>query len=297
MISRRRFLAITSCAITTGSSAMAAKWTGVALGANASITLYGDPHRAQIALRTAKDTLSRLQGMFSLYDPKSVISVLNRTGRVEMPPEFSALIKDVGHAFLHSDGLFDPTIQPLWSTLLNGQDTQTADALSLVGWQNVDTKNQTITFLKRNMAISLNGIAQGFVTDLVSNVLASHGFVDTIVNIGEYAVGGRSAHLGIADAQGEILASKHIRNGAIATSSPSALMLRSDAGHILHPVLGTVNSIWDTVSVRAKTARFADAYSTALTLTTDTALARRLLATGEIQGVFMKTTNGQVFDI
>jgi thiamine biosynthesis lipoprotein len=149
----------------------------------------------------------------------------------------------VDHAFAQTDGLFDPTIQPLWAALKTSPTPATANILKLIGWDKVQRTSQTIKFTHPQMAISLNGIAQGFVTDRVRMVLAAHGFIDTIVNIGEYAVGHRNARIGIANAQGQILKSTDLRNGAIATTSPSALMLTPEVGHILDPRKGLFPAI------------------------------------------------------
>lgn len=297
MINRRRFIAITSAAITTGAPCQAARWNGVALGADASIQLRGDPTHAKQALNAAVDTLRRLEHQFSLFDSASTLSVLNASGYAEISSEFSALCNALNHAFEQTNGLFDPTIQPLWAALKNNPTAPTAHIMKSIGWDKVRRTSHSINFTQNHMSISLNGIAQGFVTDRVRMVLAAHGFGDTIVNIGEFAIGTRNANIGIADPQGKILKTTQIRNGAIATTSPSALMLTENVGHILHPRNGPVPSIWNTISVRAKTACFADAYSTALALCTDTKLAQQLVTSGEATHIFMKANTGQVFEI
>jgi len=297
MINRRRFIAITGATIATGIPSQAAQWNGVALGADASIKLRGDHTHAHHALNAAVDTLRRSEGQFSLFDDASMLSALNKHGYADISPEFSALCNAVDHVYIQTGGLFDPTIQPLWAALQTNPSFPSANIMKVIGWDKVQHTSQLIKFSHNQMAISLNGIAQGFVTDRVRMVLAAHGFTDTIVNIGEYAVGNRDAHIGIANTQGQILKSAFIRNGAIATTSPSALMLTPEVGHILDPLKGPVLSSWDTISVQAKTACFADAYSTALALTPDTKLARKLVARGEAKSIYMKSINGEVYEI
>jgi thiamine biosynthesis lipoprotein len=297
MINRRRFIVITSTVIATGIPSQAAKWNGVALGADASIQLHGNPEHAKRALNAAVDTLRRLEKQFSLFDQSSTLSTLNKIGHTPISPEFSALCSAVDHVFTQTDGLFDPTIQPLWVALKNNPFAPATDIMKSIGWDKVMHSSQSIKFTRNQMSISLNGIAQGFVTDRVRMVLAAHGFGDSVVNIGEYAVGDRNAQIGIANTQGQILKIAQVRNGAIATTSPSALMLTADGGHILHPQKGPIPSIWDTISVRAQTACFADAYSTALALCTDTRLAQKLVTKGEATYIFLKANTGQVFEI
>jgi len=280
-----------------GVQAQATRWYGTAFGAHASFELRGDTALAQVALRAATDTLTRLETLFSLYIPESIVSKLNRTGKAKMPPEFAALMKLVDKAHKQTTGLFDPTIQPLWRALAITPDKTIANKLNWVGWEKWCRNGQNISFKQPKMAITLNGIAQGFATDRVREVLNAYGFKDTVVNIGEYYVGETPETIGVSDTAGNFLSTQVIQNGAIATSSPSALMLTKDGGHILHPKKGAVLSRWDTVSVQATTAGFADAYSTALTLAPDTELANRLVRQGLAQRVILKSTSGEIIQI
>ena len=69
-------------------------------------------------------------------------------------------------------GAFDPSVQPLWQALARGGDVEAARALT--GWERV-TIGQDIT-LAPGQALTFNGIAQGFATDVVTDLLASRGF-------------------------------------------------------------------------------------------------------------------------
>lgn len=297
MISRRRFIAISGAACLSGVPTQAAKWSGTAMGARAFIELRGDPDAANLALAAAKDTLTRLEGQFSLYDTRSAITQLNRSGKLEMSPEFAALKHAVDIAHQETEGLFDPTIQSLWQALATIPSTDTTQALDLVGWEMVKEVGTAVSFARSGMAITLNGIAQGFVTDRVRSVLNAHGFKETIVNIGEYHVGAVPAKIGIADAKGNLISTRVVQNSAIATSSPNALMLTPDTGHILHPLLEPTAPRWDTVSVHAENACFADAYSTALALQSGTSLAKKLVRRALVHHVILKSTDGQIIRV
>ena len=92
------------------------RWQGIALGAPARIDLLGvGPEQARAAIAAALDELARLEAVFSLFDPTSALSRLEREGRLDDPPP--ELVEVLGLACrlaALSDGAFDPTIQPLW---------------------------------------------------------------------------------------------------------------------------------------------------------------------------------------
>jgi len=288
-LTRRRFLTITSAACLASPAAARTQWSGRALGAGASIVLRG--HNSDHALNAAKDTIRRMEKLFSLYDANSALSRLNRVGTLEMPPEFATLMGLVDKMHAATEGLFDPTIQPLWTALAKAGDIDAARRL--IGWKDVRHDSGTISFEKSGMAMTLNGIAQGFATDRVKATLAAYGFDNVIVNIGEYAVGGEPATLGVADAKGAPIQVLELQNEAVATSSPRALRLSDNASHILHPRAHAPDPIWDTVSVVAPTATIADALSTALVVAPNMVLARALRQSGLARLIVLKERNAK----
>ena len=298
-MTRRRFIAISAAAGLVGPASALDRntWSGRALGAEATITLLGLPAKTQPALEAAIGTLRRLEAQFSLYDSRSVLSKLNANGHAIVPPEFSALMTKTAQAHRQTQGLFDPTIQPLWQALAlspDMDDLQHSALLNLVDWNNVRHETNTVSFAKPNMAITLNGIAQGFVTDRVTAVLRAHGFKDTLVNVGEFSVGDTSTKMTVAEADGTPIKSLDLRGSAIATSSPNALQLSENTGHIIHPRIDRAPSVWKTISVVADTACFADAYSTALCLAPDTRLARRLISHNQARLIILQDTKGNL---
>jgi len=144
------------------------------------------------------------------------------------------------------------------------------------------------------MALTFNGIAQGFATDKVRQILDVYGFTQSLVNIGEYSAGDRNVRIGIADATGQVFEVTELRNQAIATSSPAGYRFTDGSGHILHPQSPPTDPLWDTVSVTADEAVFADAYSTALVLSPNLNLARELKEQKRVNGVVMRGRTGAV---
>ncbi|MEL7262686.1 MAG: FAD:protein FMN transferase, partial [Pseudomonadota bacterium] len=185
-----------------------------------------------------------------------------------------------------TDGLFDPTVQPLWHALSMGQDTR--HARNFIGWDRVAVRDRKVT-LGSGQALTFNGIAQGYATDAVSDMLRARGFDNTLVNIGEYRGTGGPWRLGVADPTHGLLATRTLTTGAIATSSPLATPLGPD-GHIVHPAQAPQ---WSTVSVEADSAAMADALSTGLTLG-DIALARRVRAAKGVQRITLIDPGGDL---
>ncbi len=294
-VSRRRFLAIS--AVAAGAAALGLRdrdlhWQGVALGADASLTLSGgDPQKAQIALAAALDTIRRMERLFSLYDPASALSVLNRAGSLEAEPEFLRLMAIAGETHRLTGGLFDPTVQPLFARALAGHQPDPA-LYDRIGWHHVSINSSRISYERPGMAMTLNGIAQGFATDRVSETLAAHGFTATLVNVGEFKIGNRSASIGVAGTNGDLAGQLTLENAAVATSASNGFMLPGGGSHILHPQMASVALGWASATVVAPTAAMADALSTALILSPGEELARSLVS-GPARTIVLQDTAGQ----
>lgn len=266
---RRRFLTLAAAFACAPALARAATWTGRALGAELSVTLHGPREMTGPALAGIPPLLEAVEAAFSLYRPASDLSRLNRTGRLRDPSALmQRLVARADRAHRLSGGLFDPTVQPLWEALAHGQDPEGARAA--LGWNRVIRSDRRIA-LQPGQALTFNGIAQGFATDLMRHHLRRYGAETALVNIGEQAAMGGPFTLGIADPVFGHLGTRALRDMAIATSSPAALTL-GNAAHILGPRGET--PLWSTVSIEARSATLADALSTAAVFMTETGIAR-----------------------
>lgn len=257
---RRRFLALSAAALATPAWAAPTRWTGHALGAEASLTIHAPQAEAQAAIAAVRGVIGDVERQFSLYAPTSALSRLNAEGTLQPAPLFEALLREVDAGFDQTAGFFDPTVQ--------GATLARAAARRDTPWPQVRRGGGTVQ-LRRGQALTLNGIAQGFATDLAVTALERQGLRDILVNIGEHAARGGPWRLGLSDPQTGFLGTRTLRNGAIATSSPWAEGARP---HILHP---DRVPRWSTVSVEADTAVRADALSTGLCFA-DEALLRRV---------------------
>lgn len=277
MQTRRRFLTIAAAALALPSSGRAARihtWRGVALGARATIRLDHPDARA-ITARVAGE-IDRLESIFSLYRPDSALSRLNATGSLTSPP-FELLeclsIVDAAHAV--TDGRFDPTVQPLWTAHAEagarGSEPDAARIEELVatgGWDKVAFDAGQVT-LRPAMALTLNGIAQGYIADRVAAMLVARGLGNILVDTGEFrAIGGRpdgGAWPVRLAAGGEV----DLADRSLATSAPlgTTFDLEGRMGHILDPRTGRSSGTRLTeVTVTGSSAALVDAVSTAACL-------------------------------
>ncbi|WP_342078169.1 FAD:protein FMN transferase [Yoonia sp. SS1-5] len=286
-LSRRRFLTISAAAAAMPASVTAQQWQGHALGAEVSLTINAPADIAALALSRARRALADIEGLFSLYDPHSDLVALNSRGRQVGPdPRFVALLRTAARGYHATQGLFDPTVQPLWLAQAAGENTDAAAAL--IGWDRVHVANDLI-MLGEGQALTLNGIAQGYATDLITDVLADLGLTDMLVHIGEHRGLGGPWRLGINDPVHGYMGLRTLTSGAIATSSPTAQTVGAGS-HIVH---ARAVPQWSTVSVEATTAAMADCLSTALCLA-PISLVRDVRQMPEVQRITLVDFEGNL---
>ena len=263
-------------------------WRGQAMGAPAKIILYhSDRPAAERLLRESALEAERLENIFSLYRAESELAKLNRNGALASPsPDLVEVLRICHKCWQASDGLFDPTVQPLWNCLKkhfsqehsspDGPSRQLWDeALARVGFGYVLFDDNRIAFTKSSMSLTLNGIAQGYVTDRVTALLQTTGAEHALVDMGEYrALGSRpdgtSWRIGIADLEARAAADEYvdIRNQALATSSFTGFQFEESGrfNHLLNPKTGFSAALYRRVTVVARDAARADAWATAFSL-------------------------------
>ncbi len=254
------------------------------------MTIRGPRPKAEAALQEARTLIQDIEGQFNLFDANSPLSQLNKNGELKAPSaHFQALMRAAHRAYRLTDGLFEPTVQRLWSALARGQNPR--DAIASIGWDRVRFDAKRIA-LGQGQALTFNGIAQGYASDRVSEVLAKHGLKNVLVNIGEFRGAGGPWRLGITDPSHGNLGMRTLTTGAIATSSALATPLGA-GGHILH---GSANAQWSTVSVEAPNATLADSLSTAMILAPLDQI-KAIHATAETTRITLVDPNGDLMTL
>ena len=260
-------------------------WRGVVLGASAGLSIaHQDQATARRILAACRAEISRLEKIFSLYLPGSAINRLNSAGSLDSPPgELLQLLSLSRQISRHSGGAFDPTVQPFWrlyarhfgaSPVAQAPPSQAeiSGALSRVGWRHVRLSPSQIAFQKLGMAITLNGIAQGYISDRVADLMRRMGIERALVNLGEIsAIGAHPAnrpwYVGIADprAPQRSIDVVPLEDAALATSGGYGTPFDGAGNHhhVFDPRTGRSPRLHASVSVVANSAAIADGLSTA----------------------------------
>jgi FAD:protein FMN transferase len=312
MLTRRRFLTIAASAAALpllpalrGAAAAPAPvvWRGVAMGAMASMTLvHPDRGAAQRLIGRCVAEIDRLESIFSLYRPGSALVRLNRDGVLDHPPlELVELMSWVGALAEQSGGAFDPTVQPLFELYARHfaepspdpagpPPSRIAETLKLIDHSRVEVTSNRIRLGRPGMGVTLNGIAQGYVTDRIAALLRQGGLTDMLLDLGELSAAGRHPEgrpwrAGIADpaAPVETLLSVELQEQpkglpALATSGGygTAFDALRRHHHLFDTKTGHSAARYASVTAAAPSALVADGLSTALCVM-PSAKATRLL--------------------
>lgn len=309
-MSRRRFIGITAAAAGlpllplrhANAAAGLAIWRGTALGAPATLQIHHQNAReAEQLLKLSVRELRRLEAMFSLYRDDSALVEMNRRGVMVAPPwELVDLLEQCGRYVAATGGRFDPTVQPLWDVYARHFAKPDAapsgppasaieEARRLVGWEHVLVKPDRIVLGRRGMALTLNGIAQGYVTDRVADLLRAAGISRSLIDLGEARAlgshpGGRPWLIGLADPvhPERIVEELELVDGALATSAPYGFRFdpQGHFNHLFEPSSGGSADRYDSVSVQTRRATEADALSTAFSFLSPGEMRRILHALG-----------------
>lgn len=264
------------------------RWTGRAFGAEVALNLSGPRDAIRRARDRALDELSRIEALFTLYDPHSFLRRLNATGRATIHDHrISDLLTETDRLWSATEGRFDPSVQSVW-------EARAPDA-PIAPWSDVRWTPARID-LAPGQRLTFNGIAQGYATDRVAACLAAEGATQTLVNIGEFRATGGPYRLAIADPDWGEISRIGLADSAVATSSPGALRFADGSAHIIDPT-HTRAPLWSSVTVEAARATTADAASTAFCLMTRAEIlaARRQLP--DIRRVWLIETSGDISTI
>lgn len=320
-ISRRRFIHISAAAAglslapfgqTRAEGAALATWRGTMLGAIATMQIHHrDQHEADRLIAAACAEARRLERLFSLYLPDSALVELNRTGvLVDPAAELVDLLAVSQHYAELTDGKFDPTVQPLWELYADHFSKDNADpagpppaalqaALARVGYHRLSISRNRIV-MPAGTRVTLNGIAQGYVTDKVVDLLRSQGIAQSLVDMGETrAIGSRPDggpwQVGIADPEvtGRTEAILPIIDRAVSTSGAYGFRFDPQGrfNHLFDPGTGGCAARYRSVTTVSATATAADALSTAFTFMPE-AQIRALLSRVGIERVHLIDATG-----
>ncbi|HIF05852.1 MAG TPA: FAD:protein FMN transferase [Gemmatimonadetes bacterium] len=244
--------------------------------------VHPDPDVARMMVADTFDEIERMEGLLSRHRKGTPVWRLNEFGVLRAPPH--EVLEVVGKALEYSEltsGAFDVTVAPLLN-LYNASFSETGvappseeirRALALVGSRHVHVSDREIVFEKVGMAVTLDGIAKGYIVDRAVEVLQDHGAERVLVNAGGdmasagESLGGEAWQIGLQDPRivNGSLGVVRLRGESVASSGDYMQYLTPDMSvhHILDPRTGSSPEHTSGVSVVAPSAMTADALSTA----------------------------------
>ena len=157
------------------------RWRGSSLGSPTEILVcHSDPGRVQQAIRYCSGEISRLEGVFALYQPDSEVARLNRMGELEQPSfDLLTVLSLSLRLSALTQGAFDISVQPLWDLYAahffgrtppepGGPIRPPLPGHELSWTGNRSRRTERVRLARAGMAVTLNGIAQGYVADRIT---------------------------------------------------------------------------------------------------------------------------------
>ncbi|MGE5181692.1 MAG: FAD:protein FMN transferase [Acidobacteriota bacterium] len=276
------------CLLAATASAAPGKlnYTDKAMGTWVTVWFWTD--RQVEAAKTAGDVfaeMKRLDKVMTNFTNDSEIGQINVAAGVHpvvVSDETLAVIERALDVSRRSGGVFDVTVgafKGMWKfdedmdgTLPDPADVQKRK--QLVNWHDVivDKKKKTVFLRRKGMAITLGGIAKGYAVDKCVDIIRKAGFTDFMVQAGgDMYISGKKGDMpwivGIRDPRGprdSLFATAPIENHSFSTSGDYERGFVKNGvryHHILDPRTGQPAHASRSVTIRAKDAFTADAWS------------------------------------
>lgn len=259
LLTRRHF--VRACAASAALISMPARaavplhpWRGLLFGTEVRMQLASiSKQRARKLFSHAIAEAKRLENLFTLYDSHSELSQLNLHGKLTNPSrEMVDILTHATHYSAITNGAFNATV--------NIQKDHIPNAVISMAKLHISAKE--IAFAQPRMRLTLNAIAQGYITDKVAELLQHEQVPHALIELGETrAIGthptGRSWQV-VLRGSGQHVA---LNNQSLAVSS----LISPNTGkrHIVARGGEPLNA-QNTVAVIADNATKADALATAL---------------------------------
>lgn len=291
-ISRRGFLTILAVAGGVGFAAQAGLKgnrrdrvrivrSRVAMGTIVTLTLLAeDRGAAETAAEAAFARMDSLEEILSRHRAGSEVSRLNRDGcLIGASPELTDLVKMSTRLSRTTEGAFDITMMPLLEAYKRAREERTSlpsrsqlsEALARVGSDNLVIEGPDIWFARPRMAITLDGIAKGYIVDRAVDELRYRGFPSVLVEAsGDLSAKGSGEDgevwkIGISSPRRrETIEQIELGDRAVATSGDSQFFFSDDRlhHHIIDPRRGESSPDLASVTVVAPSVMLADALAT-----------------------------------
>lgn len=230
--------------------------------------------------------LNRVDSSLSVYNPKSIISAVNRGEDVEADSLLINVFNRSREVYEMSKGAFDVSASPLfniWGFGFGKKETVTSgkidSALTLTGMDKIKLEGNRFVFEVPGMSMNFNAIAQGYTSDVIAQEFDRLGIANYLIEVGgEIACKGKNREgkewsVGIdKPVEGNIIQGADIQDvillpgGGLATSGNYRKFYEEDGkvfSHTIDPSTGyPVRHNLLSATIIAPDAMTADAYAT-----------------------------------
>lgn len=251
-----------------------------------TLTAYGE--NAQEAVEAGIAEIQRLDDLLSTGKETSEVAQINANGGGVLSEDTDYLVKRALAIYQSTNGAFDISIYPvmqLWGFTTGNfavpSESDLAAKLALVDAGKItlsEENGQTSISLPEGMEIDLGGIAKGYTSGRVMEVMKSYGIKSAVINLGGNAhvlgnkTDGSQWKVGIQDPEDEngYLGGVNVTDKAIITSGGyERYFVDEDTGvkyhHIIDPKTGySANNGLISVTIVSADSTLADGLSTSL---------------------------------
>lgn len=291
---------LSSCAPQTASTSFFAMDTVM------SVTAVGSNDDLQACIQE----VLRLENLFTVTKKDSDIARINASGTATVSADTLLLINTAKALSAKTEGAFDISVYPavkLWGFTSDEKHIPTAEQISamlpFIGYEKIKVDGNAVS-VGENMALDLGGIAKGYCSDRIVQILTERGVTSAIISLGGnvYALGtkpnGEPWTVAIQDPndRSKAIGNINVIDKAVITSGGYNRFFEIDGReycHILDPATGKpAENGLISVTVVGNNGAEADALSTALyVMGTDKAVR---FAVDEELDVILVTEDGRL---
>lgn len=294
-ISRRRFLRLVAWGAGAGLAMQLGQFremkpqsvieTRLLMGTVIHLTvLTDDRSAAQRTVTASLQQMAQLESVLSRFLPDSQLSQLNRTGYLKQPHQALLGLLQQAHTVSEaSGGAFDVTVGPLLTLYEQYRNQGNSlppeklirEKLARVNYRCLIIEDNYLSLAMPGMAITIDGIAKGYIVDRGVEVLRQSGYPNVLVEAGgDLLASGQKTpqgpwEIGIQaprSLQGEFVTTIGVQNQAVATSGDYMQLFSPNFQHhhIVNPHSGRSPAELASSTVIAPSATLADALATTL---------------------------------
>ena len=245
------------------------------------IAFHPSKGEAEEAMGRAFDEINRLTSLMTRFQSTSYIGHLNTTGFLKgAPSEVMEVLRSSLRYHTISQGAFDITVMPIVDLYQHSFQANNAppspqalqEAMDRVGSQHLTMTEDSVSFARSGMEVTLDGIAKGYIIDRAMDLLRQQNIQHALINAGGDIVvhGGKGEgkpwSIGIQDPwnRKRYVDVVTLNAGTIATSGNYEVFFDREKlfHHLILPNKGTPAPSIASVSIQAANAMEADALAT-----------------------------------